>query len=162
MTTLVLPYPPSANRYWRTYMPKGFAAPVTALSPDAKKFKRDVAAIARRSGVRKITGPIEIAYRLFPKRPLDWAKRAKLDPNGWQYTVQSIDLDNATKVLVDALKELAYDDDRWVQRITGERAIPDGEARVEVTITAFETRIVQPALPLVMPERERDYDPLAA
>jgi crossover junction endodeoxyribonuclease RusA len=26
--TLVLPYPLSANRYWRTYMPKGFKAPV--------------------------------------------------------------------------------------------------------------------------------------
>ncbi len=29
---LVLPYPLSANRYWRTYMPKGFKAPVTVCS----------------------------------------------------------------------------------------------------------------------------------
>ncbi len=29
---LVLPYPLSANRYWRTYMPKGFKAPVTVYS----------------------------------------------------------------------------------------------------------------------------------
>ena len=36
--TLVLPYPVSANRYWRTYQPKGHRVPVTVVSREAKKY----------------------------------------------------------------------------------------------------------------------------
>lgn len=36
MIELTLPYPISANRYWRTYLPRGCAAPVTTVSPEAQ------------------------------------------------------------------------------------------------------------------------------
>lgn len=49
--------------------------------------------------------------------------------------MQCIDLDNANKVLLDAMKGVAIDDDKWVRRIVAERMEPDGEARVVVTIT---------------------------
>ncbi len=51
--------------------------------------------------------------------------------------MQCLDLDNANKVLLDALKDVAIEDDKWVRRLTSERMEPDGEARVVVTITAM-------------------------
>ena len=107
----------------------------------------------------KVEGPFEIAYTLFPHRPLDWASRAKRDPNGWQYSVQCIDLDNATKVLVDALKGVLFDDDRWIQRITGTRAIPDQHpARVVVAVRPWCPEPIQPGLDLELPEIRRAID----
>jgi len=133
---LTLPYPPSANRMWRTYMPKGFKAPVTVLSADGKAYKATVCGLAKLAGVKSpITGRVAVDVRLYPNRPQDWQKRAKRDPMAWDDTVQCIDLDNANKVLFDALKGVAIDDDKWVRRITSERMEPDGEARVVVTIT---------------------------
>lgn len=136
MISLTLPYPPSANTYWRTYMPKGFKAPVTVVSSEAKAYKAAVCHLARMAGVRTpISGRVAVAIRLFPNRPLDWVKRAQKDPEGWDDTVKCIDLDNANKVLFDALKGVAIDDDKWVRRIVSERMEPDGEPRVEVVIT---------------------------
>ncbi|MDR1368120.1 MAG: RusA family crossover junction endodeoxyribonuclease [Candidatus Accumulibacter sp.] len=149
--TLTLPYPVSANRYWRTYMPRGFKAPVTTLSPEAKAYKRGVAIIARRAGVVKpILGRVEVSIRLYPDRPLDWLKRAQRDPFSWDDTVRCIDLDNANKVLLDALKGVVFDDDRWVRRLFSERREPDVQgARVEVEVHRSDTEISpQEILPL--------------
>lgn len=132
---LTLPYPLSANRYWRTYMPKGFKAPVTAISQEAKAYKSEVAWLAKAAGVRSpIAGRVEVNVRLYPMRPADWAKRAAKDPLCWDDTVRCIDLDNARKVLYDALKGVVFEDDRWVRRDSAERMEPDGEARVVVTV----------------------------
>ncbi len=132
---LVLPYPPSANRYWRTYMPKGFRAPVTVCSQEAKAYKQQVGWLARAAGIRQpIAGRVAVSYTLYPKRPLDWAKRAAKDPAGWDDSVQCIDLDNAQKVLMDALKGVVIEDDKWVRRIEAVRAEPDGEARLVVRV----------------------------
>ena len=50
--------------------------------------------------------------------------------------VRSIDLDNANKVLLDALKGVVLIDDsrRYVRRILSEHMEPDGKARVLVAI----------------------------
>lgn len=132
---LVLPYPLSANRYWRTYMPKGFKAPVTVCSSEAKAYKQQVGWLAKAAGIRQpITGRVAVSYTLYPKRPQDWAKRAAKDPAAWDDGVLCIDLDNAQKVLFDALKGVVIEDDKWVRRIEAERAEPDGEARLVVRI----------------------------
>lgn len=145
--TLTLPYPISANRYWRTFMPKGFKAPVTVPSKEAKEYKAEVAAIARCAGIRKpITGRVAVSYTLYPQRPQDFARRMRLDPMGWDDTVQCIDLDNAQKVLFDSLKGVVMDDDKWVRKITAERAEPDGEARLVVTIRPIVTESPQAGL----------------
>lgn len=134
--TVTLPYPISANRYWRTYMPKGFKAPVTTLSSEAKAYKEQVGWALKALGVRKpITGRVQVDVMLYPHRPQDWQKRQRLHGVAWDDTVQCIDLDNANKVLLDAIKGIAIEDDKWVRRIVAERAEPDGEARVVVTIT---------------------------
>lgn len=152
---LVLPYPISANRYWRTRVIAAKGRPPfvsTYVSSEAKDFKADVARRIALARMPKIEGPFEIAFTLFPHRPLDWATRARRDPNGWQYGVQCIDLDNASKVLLDALKGLLFDDDRWLQRISGTRAIPDQHPeRVVVAVRRWEPVPVQPGLALELP-----------
>lgn len=145
--TLTLPYPISANRYWRTFMPKGFKAPVTTLSSEAKAYKEQVGWLVKAAGIREpITGRVQIDVRLYPHRPQDWQKRMRDNGARWDDTVQCIDLDNANKVLLDSIKGIAIEDDKWVRRIVAERMEPDGEARVVVTITPLSVEQPQAAL----------------
>lgn len=137
---LTLPYPPSANRYWATRVAKaaGKLRAVTYVTADANAYKAEVQQIARAYGVREpIACRAEVAIRLYPQRPQDWERRARLNPLGWDDDVRSIDLDNANKVLLDALKGVVLVDDsrRYVRRIISEHMEPDGKpARVLVAI----------------------------
>jgi crossover junction endodeoxyribonuclease RusA len=138
---LTLPYPISANRYWRTFAMDKRA--VTVPSAEAKAYKRHVAQIALAAGIKKpLIGRVAIDIRLYPARPLDWQKRMRQDGATWDDSVRCIDLDNARKVLYDALKGVVIEDDKWVFRDSGVRMEPDGVARVEVRITSIE--IVEP------------------
>lgn len=160
--TITLPYPISANRYWRTRVIKPKAGPAivsTYVSTEAKTYKEQVGWMLRAAGVRSpLVGRIAIAYTLYPHRPLDYKTRMRKHGDAWQDTVQCIDLDNAQKVLLDALKGIAFEDDAWVRRITAERAEPDGEARLVVTITRIDTPAPQAALDL--PVTQSLFDPL--
>lgn len=145
---LVLPYPISANVYWRTVVPKGAKFANTYVSPEAVSYKRDVKIIAFDHGIRKpIAGRVSIVVELYPHRPLDWEKRARRDPMNWDDTVQCLDLDNALKVLLDSLRKIVITDDAWVRRIQAERMEPDqnGE-RVVVTVEPIVRTSPQPTL----------------
>lgn len=136
MIQLVLPYPLSANRYWRPVK----LGPRISIVPtkEAKAFRADIAELCLAQGVRvPITGRVHVDVKLYPARPQDWQRRQRVDGAAWDDTVRCIDIDNANKVLLDALKDVAIEDDRWVRRLTSERMEPDGEARVVVTITAM-------------------------
>jgi crossover junction endodeoxyribonuclease RusA len=139
--TLTVPYPISANRYWatRTVTPKGKRPmAMTYVTPEAKAYKATVEAICRAAGIRKpLLGRVQLDVQLFPHRPLDWQARQRKLGAAWDDGVQCLDLDNANKVLLDALKEVAIEDDKWVRRIVSERMEPDGQARLVVTITAI-------------------------
>lgn len=136
MIELTLPYPLSANRYWRSFVPRGHARAIVTLSDEAKAYKQEIGWLAKKAGIRTpLAGRVAIEIRLYPKRPQDWERRARKNPLAWDDDVQCIDLDNANKVLLDSLKGIAIEDDRWVRRIVAERMEPDGEARVVVTIT---------------------------
>lgn len=137
--TLTLPYPLSANRYWR---PVNLGKHISIVpTSEAKAYKTRVAWLARAAGVRApIEGRVELQVRLYPNRPQDWQSRQRKHGAAWDDTVRCIDLDNANKVLLDALKGVAIVDDAWVRRIVSERMEPDaGDARVVVTITALAT-----------------------
>jgi crossover junction endodeoxyribonuclease RusA len=135
MISLILPWPVSANRYWRSFVPRGHTRAIVTLSDEAKAYKAQVGWLVRQAGITvPIAGRVEIGIQLYPKRPQDWARRQRKNPLHWDDDVQCIDLDNANKVLLDSLKGLAIEDDKWVRRITAERREPDGEARVVVTI----------------------------
>lgn len=136
MIELTLPYPISANRYWRSFVPRGHQRAIVTLSDEAKAYKQDVGVLVRKAGVRQpLAGRVAIEILLYPKRPLDWAKRARKAPLTWDDDVMCLDLDNANKVLLDSLKGLAIEDDRWVREIHARRMEPDGEGRVVVRIT---------------------------
>lgn len=140
MTRLVLSYPPSSNRYWATRVitPKGQrrAMALTYVTPEAKKYRDECAKVAIAAGVRPLAGRVCMELKLYPNRPLDWAKRARKDPDNWADTVQCIDLGNCEKVLSDALNGIAWADDKQLHRIVQERMEPDEHgARVVVTIS---------------------------
>lgn len=145
---LTLPYPVSANRYWRSYVPRGQQRAIVTLSDDAKAYKAEVAKIAKAHGLRMpLDGRIAITLRLFPARPQDWAKRAQRDPDGWDDSVRCIDLGNAEKVLSDALNGIAWVDDDQLRRIVLERMEPDDSgARVELSIARIRRSPVAPRL----------------
>lgn len=150
--SLVLPPPISANRYWgsRSVTKKGARRPmvITYVTDEAIAYKRDVGHLALLAGVRKpILGRVALTVRMYPGRPQDWAKRAAKDPDGWDDGVRSIDLDNCLKVLLDALKNVAFEDDAWVRKIDAERCEPDEHgARVVVTITPIVRDSIAPKL----------------
>lgn len=140
MITLTLPYPVSANLYWRSYARGGRV--VVTVSKEAEAYRARVALLCWQQGIREpILGRVAVRVRLYPQRPLDWAKRARKDPAGWDDSVRCLDVDNAVKVLFDSLKDVAMEDDRWVYRLLSERMEPDGDARVVVTIAALRRRV---------------------
>jgi crossover junction endodeoxyribonuclease RusA len=151
--TLILPYPISANRYWQTTAIRGRA--MTYVSKEAKAYKADVARCCRLSGLLvPIAGRVAIHAELFPAMPQDWERRKRRDGVNWDDTVRCIDLDNANKVMLDALKGIAIDDDKWVRRLSSERMTPDSKgARLVVTITPLQAeQQEQIALPMTAPD----------
>lgn len=145
--SLVLPYPVSANKYWRSFVPRGKQRAIVVLSDEAKAYKSQVAWIAKASGIREpIYGRVAVEIRLYPNLPLDWLRRSRKDPETWDDDVLCIDLDNANKVLLDSLKGVVIDDDKWVRKLEAERMEPDGEARVEVRISRIQIKRVQEGL----------------
>ena len=105
---LQLPYPISANRYWR----KTRAGRVY-VSAEAKEYKSQVHFIAQRNKVQIATGSVAMTYCFHPKKNKD----------GSESKVR-LDLDNAMKVVNDALNGIAYVDDRQIRRIVLEFGEP--------------------------------------
>lgn len=145
--TVTLPYPLSANRYWASRVAKvnGKPMPMVYVTSEAKAYKQDVAWRCKVAGIpRPFVGRVQVHVQLYPNRPADWMRRAKRDPLTWDDTVQCIDLDNARKVLYDALKGIAFEDDKWVRKDSAERMEPDDNgARVVVTISPLVVEKVQ-------------------
>ncbi|OWQ92018.1 hypothetical protein CDN99_06580 [Roseateles aquatilis] len=137
MIELVLPYPISANRYWRSFVPRGHQRAIVTLSDEAKAYKQDVGWKIRQAGVRQpIAGRVAVAIDLYPQRPQDWERRQRKLGDAWDDGVMCIDLDNANKVLLDSLKGFAFDDDKWVRELRSRRMEPDAQgARVVIRIT---------------------------
>jgi len=144
---LVLPYPISANRYWRSFVPRGASRAIVTVSDEAKAYKNAVRACAFERGIKSpLTCRVAMQIDLYPHRPQDWLKRAKRDPELWDDTVQCIDLGNAEKVLADALQGIVYDDDKRIWQQVKRRMVPDGEGRVVVTIRPLVVERVQAQL----------------
>lgn len=152
--TIRLPYPISANDYWGTRVVRskrtGKPMSLTYVTDEARAYKERVGWLVVASGIRQpIIGRVSVDIRLYPKRPQDWAQRARKDPDGWADTVKCLDLDNARKVLYDALKGIAFGDDKWIKRDSGEICEPDEHgARVEVTIRPIIVPMIAPEMPL--------------
>lgn len=140
MITLTLPYPISANRYWgERIVPARNGKPAFVhryVTPEARAYREQVAWHAKAAGVRQpLKGRVFVGLQLYPHRPLDWATRMRKHGEAWEDSVQCIDLDNARKVLLDALNGVAFEDDGRIWGDGGERMEPDEHgSRVVVTI----------------------------
>lgn len=106
---ITLPYPPSANRYWRTFRGR------TVVSTEAREYKKQVGLICNVGGVEPVAG--EVIFRADVYRPL---KRG--------------DLSNRIKVLEDALNEYAYEDDAQIVELHYRLFDDKKNPRVEVEI----------------------------
>lgn len=151
MLTLTLPYPISANAYWssRIVTPRGGKPFVSVyVTTEARKYKEQVAWLAKAAGVRApIAGRVAINVRLYPHRPQDWQARQRKLGEAWDDSVQCLDLDNANKVLLDAIKDIVIEDDRWVRQIYSERMEPDVQgARVVLVVRPLRTEPRQAGL----------------
>jgi crossover junction endodeoxyribonuclease RusA len=130
---LVLPYPISANRYWKAITIPGRT--MMAPTKEASAYRTEVARIASRCGLNKpFPWRVAVELDLYPQRPQDWARRSRLNPEGWDDDVRCIDLGNAEKVLSDALQGIVFEDDRWIWDLHKRRKEPDGDARVVLRI----------------------------
>lgn len=116
MIQLALPYPVSANRYWRAYRNR------TVRSDEATAYRRRVLEAAVAAGMRPV---LEHGVRV------DLVLRPKLTKRGEASKVR-LDLDNCIKVALDALIGIAYEDDRQVVKLTAEIGAPVPEGGLTV------------------------------
>lgn len=113
MIELTLPYPPSANRYWRNVKGRTLKS----------KAARTYALACQWSARAQMDGDMlagDVAVRLDLFRP---AKRG--------------DLDNRIKVALDAIQGIAYADDKQIVEIHAYRHDDKADPRLEVAITAI-------------------------
>lgn len=118
MITVRLPYPISANRYWRLVRGRNM------VSKEAEAYKMEAGLRARLAGMRSpLSGPISIKFVLLPK-----AKK-----NG-QASLIRLDLSNCIKVSEDALNGIAFHDDNQVVQIVAEigEPVPGGGLLISV------------------------------
>lgn len=110
--SLVLPWPPSVNHYWRRVGAR------TLLSRGGRLYKEAVAAVALSERVRPLAGRLSVAVELYPP---DRRRR---------------DIDNSLKAILDALKGHAFDDDSQIDRLSVERrgVIAGGYVLVEIGV----------------------------
>lgn len=107
---LTLPYPPSANRYWRNWQGR------MVKSAEARAYQKD---IQQRFNVQSFDDcMVELTINLYrPKK--------------------TGDLDNFLKVSIDALKGVCFNDDKQVRKITAEMFDDKSNPRVEITIKQY-------------------------
>lgn len=130
VTVLDLPYPVSANRYWRS-LGRGRVV----VSEQGQDFKRAVRKRAVAAGlVEPLDGPVSIQIFMHPKQVKDHVARERKHGPLWHLAVRCIDLGNSEKILSDALNGLAWKDDRQIVEIIKRRAYPIDGGGVSVWI----------------------------
>jgi len=121
MKTITLPYPVSANRYWRKTNTGR-----TYISSDAIAYRAIVASVCKKDGIIKSASKVLLKVTLHPR----------LTKKGYSNAVV-IDLDNALKVTLDALQGHAYKDDKQVCQIYLEYGEPVANGGLTVTIDDY-------------------------
>lgn len=105
---ITLPFPPSANRYWRNWRGR------MVVSDEAKDYKAIVALLAR--DFEPLSGPVSVSIGVY--RP---ARRR--------------DLDNCLKVVLDALQGYLYENDDQIVELHARRFDDKHNPRVEIYVS---------------------------
>jgi crossover junction endodeoxyribonuclease RusA len=106
---LIFPYPPSVNNLYATFRGRRIT------SATGRKFKSDIAVLARRQGARLLAGDLSVTFRVFrPKRIGD--------------------LDNRLKISQDALKGICFADDKQIIEIHAFRFDDKTNPRIEIDL----------------------------
>lgn len=111
---IVLPFPPSANRYWRSAARGGRA--MVYKSAEAKAYAAAVDALDIEHVA--LVGPVSVEASFY-------------------FPSLRGDLDNRIKVLLDVLQGIAYADDRQVHALCAVRRLDRENPRVEVMASEF-------------------------
>lgn len=108
--SIALPYPPAANRYWRS------VAGRVLVSREAREYKHAAALMALAAGVRPLDGEVAVSLHIYRPR-------------------KSGDLDGRIKVTLDALNGIAWRDDSQVAELHAYRHEDKTHPRAEVTVS---------------------------
>lgn len=118
--TIELPYPPSANRYWRIFRNRA------VLSAEATSYKRVAKGNAISSGVKAPSSDdlLSVVVVLHPKQKKDGTASKTV-----------IDLDNCLKVALDSLQGTVYENDRQIVEIHAAYGEPKDGGGLTVSIS---------------------------
>lgn len=106
---LTLPYPPSANRYWRVAKNRIYR------SSEANAYIEQVQSLCNLENVEPMEGNIAVTLEVYRPR-------------------QSGDLDNRAKICLDAIQSYAYHNDNQIVEIHATRHDDKRNPRIELTI----------------------------
>ncbi len=106
---LILPYPPSVNNLYATFGGRRIT------SAKGRKFKSDIAVLAKRQGARLLNGDLSVTFRVFRPRKIG-------------------DLDNRLKISQDALKGICFADDKQIIEIHAFRFDDAKNPRIEIDL----------------------------
>lgn len=110
---LILPYPPSVNSLYATFRGRRIT------SEKGRRFKLDVAILAKRQGAKILFGDLSVTFRVFRPKKIG-------------------DLDNRLKISQDALKGICFEDDRQIIEIHAFRFDDKENPRIEIDIKKVE------------------------
>lgn len=106
---LILPYPPSVNHLYASWRGRRIT------SAKGRKFKSDIAVLAKRQGAKILTGDLSVTFRVYrPKK--------------------TGDLDNRLKISQDALKGICFCDDKQIIEIHAFRFDDKANPRIEIDL----------------------------
>jgi len=129
-----LPFPISANRYWR-HTRHG----TIYVSAEARSYRESIRALCYAAGLEPITGPVDLRVHAYMPQ-------------------KNRDLDNTLKVLCDGLQGALFCDDSQIYHIDITRhAATRKTACVTVEVTTYEP--ARRADPLFLPATDRPVDP---
>jgi crossover junction endodeoxyribonuclease RusA len=134
---LVLPYPMSANRYWVK------AKNRIIVSNEGRAYKMAIMAACKKAKIVKVYGKIKLTIGLCQVKPKDAEKRKRTLGEDWADSVRAIDTDNSLKPTLDALKNIAFEDDKFVKEINIKWLEPVENGRTYVKVERFESTTIE-------------------
>jgi crossover junction endodeoxyribonuclease RusA len=116
---LMLPWPPSVNRYWRSVVipTKTGTRAAVLLSSEARKYKKRVEGYCTANHITPILGPVRLNVDLYRPRRIG-------------------DLDGPLKAVFDALQSFAYENDSQIVELHVRRFDDKHRPRVEIAVSA--------------------------